>query len=188
MLPVKGSILRCLSLCTLSSRVYSKIATKLGLMLRDDSKCTWASDCGNPSKTQPLTLQSLLFSLASITRSRISSGTSSPISWAYWILILIAGFFFASACSSYIGLTLTSPKRWLTISAVVDLPEPGGPKMITLGGLRGALILNLRFIILPRSATVCSRGLPEVSYWKMKLLNVSLTPFRFSSCSDLILW
>jgi len=70
------------------------------------------------------------------------------------------------------------------ISAVVDLPEPGGPIMITLGGLRGALTLNLRFTILPRSATVYSKELPDVSYSNIKLLKVSLTPFKLSSCSD----
>lgn len=43
--------------------------------------------------------------------------------------------------------TWTRPKVSASILACVYLPEPGHPTMITLGGLFGALFLNLRSII-----------------------------------------
>ena len=45
----------------------------------------------------------------------------------------------------------TSPYLLAMMRDYVDLPEPGGPRRITLGGLLGALLLNLILSILAKS-------------------------------------
>ena len=112
--PVSGSTLRWASFLTLSSHPYSKMQTKLGLMRIDFRRLTWDSVSGKPSKTQPFSLQSLCLILWSISLRRISSGIPTPVSKASCILILMAGFFSASARRIFVGLTQTSPNASAT--------------------------------------------------------------------------
>ena len=77
-LPVVGSTLLLDSLLILSSSGYSKRQTSDGLILSDFKRLIYASVCGKPSRIQPLTLQSLYFSLCSTNDKTMLSGTKLP--------------------------------------------------------------------------------------------------------------
>lgn len=62
------------------------------------------------------------------------------------------------------------------IDAYVDLPDPGGPNKITLGGLLGALLLYLILSILAKSFATSFYYLSIVLYSYMNPLKALFTP------------
>ena len=83
--------------------------TAEGLILIAFKRLIYGSDSGNPSNTQPLTLQSLYFNLASIKELMIKSGTGSPLSMHFEIVFPLSGFSRNSALSKSLTETLTNP-------------------------------------------------------------------------------
>jgi len=81
------------------------------------------------------------------------SGTISPVSMHYEIIFPISGLLLISFLSRAFVEICTRPKVSAKIFAWVDLPEPGGPTTMTLGGLFGALLLNLMASIFSKSGT-----------------------------------
>ena len=171
-----GSIRLLANLRQLSSTLYSKRQTKEGLIRIDLSRLTWDSVSGKPSRIHPLTRQSLWRMRWSMRRRRISSGTASPFYAALSIFILMAGDLVASSLSSLAGEMHTRPKAYATRFACVDLPLPGGPIMITFGGLRGAPFLYLILSMVARSFAISYWGLSPASHVYTNWLKVSSTP------------
>jgi len=108
-IPVVGSILLLARRRIDSSSGYSKMNTAEGLILIAFNRLICGSDSGKPSITQPLTLQSLCFNLASIRELMITSGIGSPLSMHFEIIFPLSGFSRNSTLSKSLTETLTSP-------------------------------------------------------------------------------
>lgn len=132
-----GSIHLYYNLRTEVSSEHSRRTTLDGLMLIDLSKCTCCNVFGNPSMTQPLTLQSVYLILFSIMLIIKSSGTNSPFLILSEITIPLSDFLEISFQSKFIVEICTSPYHFERAHAWVAQPDPGGPKIISLGGLLG---------------------------------------------------
>lgn len=133
---------------------------------------------GNPSITQPFTQQSVYFIQFSIMLMIKSSGTSSPFLILSEITIPLSVFFEISFLSRFIVEMWTRPYLFANALACVALPDPGGPKMISLGGLFGlyALTYMIRLI-----AVLVSSGFEKfMSISCMKPWYDSLTPLMLS--------
>ena len=132
-----GSILLCCSLITEVSSEHSNNTTLDGFMLIDLRRWTCWSVFGNPSITHPFTRQSVYFIQFSIILIIKSSGTSSPFLMLSEITIPLSVFFEISFLNKFIVEIWTRPYLFDKALAYVALPDPGGPKMINLGGLFG---------------------------------------------------
>ena len=80
---------------------------------------------------------------------------------------------------------LTTPYYSANFLAYVDLPDPGGPSMMILGGFLGHVLLYLSLSILERIYSTSCLSLISVLISNRKLLKTSLTPFIFSSYSSI---
>ena len=143
----------------------SNIHTSEGLMWSDLSKLICASVYGKPSSTKPFTRQSLCLRRTSMRGMTTDSGTREPSSRHFWIRCANSGRCLISALMRVRVHTCTRPKRLEMILAYVDLPEPGGPKRITRGGLLGASFLYLILSIRARSFAT--------SFWSLSLASYS---------------
>lgn len=81
----------------------------------------------------------------------IESGTKCPESKHWATTYPIYGFLEISLFNRFLVHIWTKPYLLAIIADWVDLPEPGGPKIRTLGGLLGALLLYLILSILAKS-------------------------------------
>jgi len=160
-IPVVGSILLFDNLLILSSSGCSNMQTKDGLIFNVLRRLICASVWGNPSSTHPLTLQSLCLSLCSTRGRTIVSGTRLPLSKHLEIVYPISGFLEISFLRRVLVQMCTNPYLFAITTAWVDLPDPGGPSKITLGGLLGALLLNLILSILAKSLAT--------SFWALSM-------------------
>lgn len=150
-MPVYGSTLTFVLWRTHVSSSQLKIMTRLGLILRALRRLICEREYGNPSMIQPLTLQSLCFILFSISGLMMLSGTSSPVSKHYDMILPTSGLLLISFFNNARAEMWTSPKQAASAFDCVFLPEPGGPTRRILGGLLGAFSLNLRLSILIKS-------------------------------------
>lgn len=67
------------------------------------------------------------------------------------IVAAFAGFSVSSLFNKSLIDTFTRPKVYAKASHCVVLPDPGGPSIMILGGLLGASLLYLSFMILRSS-------------------------------------
>lgn len=149
--PVYGSTLTFVLWRTQVSSSQLKIMTRLGLILRAFRRLICDREYGKPSMIQPFTLQSLYFILLSIKGFMMLSGTNSPVSRHWEIILPTSGLLFISFFSKARADMCTKPKHAANAFDWVWRPDPGGPTRRILGGLLGAFSLNLRLSILMRS-------------------------------------
>ena len=159
-----GSILLLLRRLIDSSSGCSNKHTRDGLILRDLSRLIYASVCGKPSRIQPFTLQSDYFSLCSTSGKTTVSGTSWPLSKHAEMCLPTSGFLAISLFNNVLVQMWTRPYLLAIVDAYVDLPDPGGPSKITLGGLLGALLLYLILSIRARSLATSFWALSTALY------------------------
>lgn len=146
--PVYGSTLTFVLWRTQVSSSQLKTMTRLGLILRAFRRLIYDREYGNPSMIQPLTLQSLCFIRFSIKGLIMLSGTSSPVSRHWEIILPTSGLLLISFLSKARADMCTNPNYAANAFDWVWRPDPGGPTRRMRGGLLGAFSLNLRLSIL----------------------------------------
>ena len=114
----------------------------------------------------------------------MSSDTGSPSSSDFLIESAQSGFTCISFLTRALAEMWTRPNFLARSFAWVSLPVPGGPEMMTLGGLLGALLLNLSPRILWSSAHTSVCYLLAQSCSKMNWSKAAWTPLIFISYSS----